>query len=360
MEREVVRRRGWLTAEEFLDLLGATNLIPGPNSTEMAIHIGYRRAGVVGSLLAGLCFIVPAAAITAGIAWIYVHYGRLPRVQSFLSGVQAAVVAVVAVAVWNLGRSALKRSGLWVLGAAALVASLLEVPELAVVFGGGILWLLALKLLLRTGDRGKAPDGAAVALLGGVGSLGTLAAPAAASTVPPSLPAIALFFLKVGSVLYGSGYVLVAFLMRGLVEERAWLSHAALLDAVAAGQVTPGPVFTTATFVGYLLAGAPGAAVATAAIFAPSFALVWLLSRLLSRMQTSVWLRHFLDGVNACSLGLMASAAVSLAPRVLAAPLPLGVAVLSLLLGGRFGVNPSLLLLLGAAGGVLQLVFSSS
>ncbi len=359
MRRELVDRRRWLSEQEFLDLLGATQLIPGPNSTEMAIHIGYRRAGLSGLLLAGLGFIVPAAVITGLLSWLYVRYGRLPSVQPMLVGIQASVVAVVALAVWSLSRTALRDGRLWLLAGLAAVASIAGVPELVVFFGGGLLYLGSVSFLLPA-LRGRQGTSSLPGLVVSLGGLGASQAPifpsvptSVSETMAPlsvSLPALALFFAKVGSVIYGSGYVLVALLLRGLVDDRAWLPRATLLDAVAIGQVTPGPVFTTATCVGYLLRGPVGAVVATAAIFAPSFALVWGLDKLLSRLRRSPHLRVFLDGVNACSLALLAATAGGLLAGLWSrgAYLWLGWSIAALLVGGLAKLNPSWLVVAGA------------
>ncbi len=362
MRRELVERRGWLTSQEFLDLLGATQLIPGPNSTEMAIHIGYRRAGLRGLLAGGLCFIVPASLITLLLSWLYVRYGRVPKAQPMLLGIQASVVAVVALAAWSLGRTALRSRGLWLLGALAFMASLCGVPELVIFFGGGLLYLLCASWLEPALRRRLAAPSQAPSFffsLGGLGLFDTLPAappaalPSAATLV--SLSSLAWFFLKVGSVIYGSGYVLVALLLRGLVEERGWLPRTMLLDAVAIGQVTPGPVFTTATCVGYLLRGSLGALVATTAIFAPSFALVWGLDKLLVRLRHSARLRVFLDGVNACSLALLAATAGGLLASFLqrGAYLWLGFGLGALVLGIVAQINPSWLIVAGALAGLL-------
>lgn len=357
MQRELVERRAWLSPAEFLDLLGATNLIPGPNSTEMAIHIGYRRAGLAGSLVAGLCFIGPAALITLAVTWLYVRYGRLPRVQPILQGIQASVVSVVALAAWSLARTALSRPGLWRLFGLAFAASLAGFPELAVFFAGGLSY--GLVSLGRTYFAARRPPSASAvggALLAAAGSTkpaaaASLLAVAASPGGAVSLSALGWFFVKVGSVIYGSGYVLVSLLLRGIVEEQHWLPRSVLLDAIAIGQVTPGPVFTTATCVGYLVRGGAGAAVATLGIFAPSFALVWLLVALLARLQRSRWLRVFLDGVNACSLAVLASTACQLFYGLRASPAWLGFG-LAVLLCGRFaGLNPSWLIVAGAAAG---------
>jgi chromate transporter len=259
MEDEVVQRRRWMTREEFLDLLGATNLIPGPNSTEMAIHVGHRRGGMPGLVVAGACFILPAAMVVGLLAWVYVRFGSLPQAESLLYGVKPVVPAVIVQALWRLGRSAVKS---WLLGAVALLAAGLGfagVHELAIIFGAGAV-VAVLRTLHRKGGR------SALGLLAaGVGP-GLASAPAAAAggAVPFGLLPLLLFFMKVGAVLFGSGYVLIAFLRADLVERWGWLTESQLLDAVAVGQVTPGPVFTTATFIGYVLGGPVGAVVATA------------------------------------------------------------------------------------------------
>lgn len=366
MQRELVERRAWLTQAEFLDLLGATNLIPGPNSTEMAIHIGYRRAGVLGSLVAGGCFIGPAALITLCAAWLYVRYGGLPRVQPMLQGIQAGVVAVIGLAAGSLGRTALPRPGLWGLAALAFAAALAGLPEILVFFGGGLLYVAARQLGERFPAR-RPPGGAATVagllLFSAGGGVAPSAAMAVASAATPatagavSLPALGWFFVKVGSVIYGSGYVLVPLLLRGLVEEHHWLSRSVLLDAVAIGQLTPGPVFTTATCVGYLLRGGAGAAVATLGIFAPSFVLVWLLVALLRRLAHSRPLRQFLDGVNACSLAVLVATACLLLYGERGSPGWLGFSVLAFVIGYRVRLNPSWLIVAGAvAGGVVGAV----
>jgi len=299
MEDEIVGRRGWLSRAEFLDLLGAANLIPGPNSTEVAIHVGYARAGWPGLVVAGACFILPAALIVTGFAWAYVRYGALPAVGGFLYGVKPVVIALVAQALWRLGRTALRTRGLAALAVAAAAANALGANELAVLAGAAVLGLAA------RGMRGAAALVAAPAV----------AAPAAAAGV--GLWPLFLFFAKVGSVLFGSGYVLLAFLRTGLVVERGWLTEAQLLDAVAVGQVTPGPLFTTATFVGYLLGGGAGAAVATAGIFLPAFVFVAASAPFLPRLRASPTAAALLDAVNAASLALMAVVSAYLARAAL-------------------------------------------
>lgn len=350
MEDECVRRRGWLTQAEFLDLVGATNLIPGPNSTEMAIHIGHRVAGWPGLVVAGVCFIVPAALIVGALAWAYVVYGQLPPVAGVLYGVKPVVIAVVAQALWRLGRSAIRSPLLAAVAVAAAVLVAVGVHELAVLFGAG----LAVPVLRGLVRRPHAPA-ASLALLA------TPALPAAgvaAGAVPFGLWPLFWFFVKVGSVLFGSGYVLLAFLRADLVERYGWLTEQQLLDAVAVGQVTPGPVFTTATFIGYLLGGPGGAAVATVGIFLPAFVFVALSVPLMPRLRRSKVAGAFLDGVNAASLALMAVVAVQLGRAALVDGLTVGLAVASAVLLLRFRANATWLVLGGAAAGLARAVLA--
>jgi len=310
MEEEVVRRRCWLSREEFLDMLGATNLIPGPNSTEMAIHVGHARAGMPGLIVAGSCFILPATVMTLGIAWIYVRFGALPRVSSFLYGVKPVITVIVLQALWRLGRTAIKSMALGVLTAAAVAASALGVHELMVLFGGGLLAMLANR-------RGAVGRDLSAVLPWKLGTPMATAALAGAAAAPFSLTALFLFFLKVGSVLFGSGYVLLAFLRADLVERWHWLTNAQLLDAIAVGQFTPGPVFCSATFIGYLLGRTPGAVLATLGIFLPAFVFVSLSGLILPRLRRSKLAGAFLDGLNAASLALMAVVSWELARTAL-------------------------------------------
>jgi chromate transporter len=341
MEEEVVRRRSWLTREEFLDLLGATNLIPGPSSTEMAIHIGHRRAGFAGLLVAGTCFIVPAVVIVWLLAASYVRYGRLPAVEGLLTCVKPVVIAVVVQALWALGRTALRTGTLLGVGVAAAGSLLLGVHELAVLFGAG-----ALVVVLRLGRPSTVPLLVPLPLI------------AAAGGVPFGLPALFLTFLKIGSVLFGSGYVLLAFLRADLVERLGWMSEAQLLDAVAVGQVTPGPVFTTATFVGYVLGGHAGALAATAGIFLPAFVFVALSGPLVPRLRRSSWASAFLDGVNAASLALMAVVAWQLGVSAIRGPLTATLALAAAVLLLRYRVNSSWLVLGAALVGLLAGAFA--
>ena len=334
MEDEVVRRRRWLTREEFLDLLGATNLIPGPNSTEMAIHIGLRRAGAAGLVVAGTAFIVPAMLVTLGFAWAYVRFGRLPAAEGILYGVKPVVIAVVVQALLGLLRTASRTVFLAALVLAAIAATAAGVNEIAVLLGAGVLSVAA---------RGAAKwRGSALAAAAGLGS------GAAGAAAPFGLTALFLFFLKVGSILFGSGYVLLAFLRRDLVDRWHWLTESQLLDAVAVGQLTPGPVFTTATFVGYVLGRVPGALVATLGIFLPAFVFVALSGPLVPRVRRSPAAGAFLDGVNAGALALMAVVTWQLG-RAAVVDLPTtGIALASAILLVRGGVNSAWLVLGGA------------
>ena len=347
MEDEVVRRRRWLTRDEFLDYLGATNLIPGPNSTELAIHIGMSRHGWAGLLVAGASFILPSTLIVGAIAWAYVRYGTLPQVAGLFNGITPVVIAIILSALWQLGRTAMKSAGLVVLGLAALVALLIGVHELVVLLIAGVVGPCLV---------GATPWRRRLAVLAGaVGGWGASSgvAVAAGSLAPTALSLWALFlvFARIGAVLFGSGYVLVAFLRADLVQRLGWLTERQLLDAVAVGQVTPGPLFTTATFVGYLLGGAAGATVATVGIFLPAFVFVALSGPLVPRLRRSRVAGAVLDGVNVASLAMMAAVTLQLGSATLRAPLPVALAGLSLVLLSRYSINPTWLVALGATVG---------
>ena len=257
-----------MTRQQFLDMVGAANLIPGPTSTETAINTGFVRAGWPGLCVAGACFILPAALITGAFAWAYVRFGTMTKAVSVLGGIKAAVIAVIAIAIFRLGKSAVRNVGLAALGVLALAAFLLGLNPLLILLGGGILGMV-----VRRAANLRDAGAALIAPLRRISwqSGGLAVAVSGAMAAPPSVWRIGLFFLRVGAVIYGGGYVLLAFLEQGLVREHAWLTQRQLLDAVAIGQFTPGPVFSTATFIGYILGGAPGAAVATLGIFLPSF-----------------------------------------------------------------------------------------
>jgi chromate transporter len=352
MEDEIVRRRQWLSRDEFLDLLGATNLIPGPNSTEMAIHIGHRRAGWAGLIVAGSCFILPAALLVTALAWVYVEFGRLPKAEGLLYGVKPIIIAVVAQALWGLGRSALKTKPLAVLAVAAAAASLLGGNELVILFGSGFLGVAVRGLVQRKPAGGTTPLLAAVPAL--PLPLAAATGSVAGGAAPFALWTMFLFFLKVGSVLFGSGYVLLAFLRADLVDRWQWLTEGQLLDAIAVGQITPGPVFTTATFIGYLLAGPPGAALATIGIFLPAFFFVAISGPLVPRLRRSALAGAFLDGVNVASLALMAVVTWHLGRVALTDWLTVTLALLSSLLLLRFRLNSAWLVLGGAGVGLMS------
>ena len=351
MEDEVVRRRRWITQEEFLDLLGATNLIPGPNSTEMAIHIGHRQAGFAGLLVAGGFFILPAALIVGALSWAYVSFGSLPQAEGVLYGVKPVVLAIVLQAIWRLARSALKTRLLWMMGAATVLLSYLGVNELAILFGTGAV-VAASKSIISGKSAGAA--GFMPGIWPGISAAtATAAVGTAAAAAPFGLWPMFLFFVKIGSVLFGSGYVLLVFLRADLVDRLHWLTEGQLLDAVAIGQITPGPVFTTATFIGYVLSGIPGALVATAGIFLPAFFFVAVSGPLVPRLRRSPAAGAFLDGVNAASLALMAVVMVQLAHTAMVdyATIAIGVAAAALLL--RYNLNSTWLILGGTIAGML-------
>ena len=345
MQDEVVARRRWMDDQEFLDLVGATNLIPGPNSTEMAIHVGFRRARWRGLVTAGTCFVMPAALIVLALAVVYVRYGSTPQGEAVLYGIAPVVIAVVFQALMRLGRTAVKDVWLGVVGVAALALYLLGVNELVVLFGGAFVMIL-----VRNAPR--------------LGSSHHVWVPWAVpgmsliAQVEPQrafdLGRLFLVFLKVGALLYGSGYVLLAFLRSDLVHDLGWLTERQLLDAIAIGQMTPGPVFTAATFIGYVLGGFTGAAIATIGIFLPSFVFVAALNPLVPRLRRSVWASAALDGVNVAALGLMAGVTYQLGLRAVV-DLPTAIlAVAAAIALFRFRVNSLWLVLAGAVvGGVV-------
>lgn len=303
LREEVVARRGWLREQEFLDLIGAANLIPGPTSTEVVMHSGYRRAGWPGFLAGGLLFILPAAAIVLVFAWLYVRYGTTPAGEYLLYGVKPVIIAIVIQALWGLGRAALRSRWLVVLGAATATLYLLGVGEIPLIFGAALLTTLVVnraRLRPRT-VRSIVPLWAL--------PLPALAVVAADAATPYSLPRLFLSFLKIGTFLYGSGYVLLAFLQTEFVEGRGWITQDVLLDAVAVGQFTPGPLFTTATFIGYYVGGFSGALVATVAIFLPAFLFVAGSVPILPRLRRSRWTAAALDGVNVAAVALMIAVA---------------------------------------------------
>ncbi|TMI76362.1 MAG: chromate efflux transporter [Bacillati bacterium ANGP1] len=344
MRDEVVRRRRWMTDQMFLDLVGATNLIPGPNSTEMAIHIGYARAGWRGLLVAGGCFIVPAMVIVIAFAWGYTRYGTVPAAVRLLYGIKPVIIAVIAQALWSLGRTAVRGWLTAATGAVALGLFFAGVNELLLLAAGG----LAVMLVANASKlRGAAA--------GFVSAATWTPAAAILTPVPFAFSTLALVFLKIGSVLYGSGYVLLAFLRADFVLRLGWLTDRQLLDAVAVGQFTPGPVFTTATFIGYLLGGVPGAAVATAAIFLPAFVFVAASHPFIPRLRRSPWAGTLLDGVNVTSLALMAGVTWQLGRVAVTDVTAAVLAVVSAGLLIKYRVNSAWLVVAGAAIGVARL-----
>ncbi|MFN2136402.1 MAG: chromate efflux transporter [Candidatus Promineifilaceae bacterium] len=346
---EVVVRRGWMSEQHFLDLVGATNLIPGPNSTEMMMHTGQERAGWKGLLVAGACFILPAAMLVTILAWAYVTYGATPQGENLLYVVKPVVAVIVLQALIKLGRKAVKNWQLGLLGAAVFVLYLLGVNELVLLFGTAGL-MLAIAFIRRQFFTALiAPP------LAGLPAV--LRAPLLAlqESAPVNLGQLFLVFLKTGAVLYGSGYVLLAFLRNDLVLRLGWLTDQQLIDAVAIGQVTPGPILTTATFIGYVLAGVPGAIVATLGIFLPSFVFVSILNPLVPRMRQSELLAALLDGVNVAALGLMAGVTLILGRAAVIDVYTVLFALIAAVLVFRFKIS-SILLVGGAA--VLGLLLS--
>ena len=354
MRDEVVDRRRWLSDAEFLDLLAATNLIPGPNSTEMAIHLGYRRAGLAGLALAGVCFILPAALIVLPIAWAYARYGETPQAAWLAYGIAPVIIAIVAQALVKLGRAALTGVVPALLAAVAAGLSIAGVNEL-LLLGGGAAAGLAVAVARSYGSGaagGGATAGFAIALAAGSACLhAATTVAAAAASVPVTLTRLALFFLKVGSILFGSGYVLLAFLRADLTERWGWLTDQQLIDAVTVGQVTPGPVFTTATFIGYLLGGVPGAVLATIAIFLPGFVFVAVTQPIIPKLRASVPMGGALDGVVAASLGLMLAVTWQLAQAALSDIATVGLSAAAAVILVVWKPNSTWLILAGAVAG---------
>ena len=346
MENELVQRRRWLTRDRFLDLLGAANLIPGPSSSELAIYIGFERAGWLGLLVAAVCFVLPAALMVGAIAFAYVRFGSMPQIGNVLYGIKPVVIAVIVQALASLAPKAVKSVRLGVIGAIACAAAALGGNVMLVLLGAGALALIAHGVATK---REGSPAFFWSALTGGAGA----GAGVAAATTPIGLMPLFLVFLKIGAVVFGSGYVLIAFLRADLVDRLHWMTEAQLLDAVAVGQVTPGPVFTTATFIGYLLAGTRGAIVATVAIFLPGIVLVAATRPLVARARSSPSAGAFLDGVNVASLALMAVVTVQLAGAALVDVPSVAVALVSAVLLLRFKVNTTWLIAGGAIVGLV-------
>jgi chromate transporter len=344
MEDEVVRRRGWMTRERFLDLLGVTNLIPGPNSTEMAIHIGHDRRGWAGLAVAGASFILPAVLLVTAIAWAYVRFGALPQVAGGLYGVKPVIIAIVVQALWRLGKSAVRSRVLAGLAVMALAASLAGVNELIILATAGA--------ALAIGRRSRERAGQAAAWLP-LPFFGAATATATTATATVGLWPLFLLFLKAGSVLFGSGYVLLAFLRSDLVERLHWLTESQLLDAIAVGQITPGPVFTTATFIGYILGGPAAATVATLGIFLPAFVFVAISGPLVPRLRRSITAGAVLDGVNVASLALMAAVTIQLGRAAIIDVPSACLAAIGAIVLLRYKLNSAWLMLGGAVVGAV-------
>jgi chromate transporter len=339
MEERFVRRLNWLSRERFLDLLGAVNLLPGPSSTELAIYLGEIRGGLPGLIVAGACFILPAAVLVIALAWAYQAYGSVPQVAGLLVGIKPVVVALIAQAVWNLARTALKNLPLAILAAAVVALAALGAPVLVLLIGAGVLWTA-----IREGARLSNARNRSALVLGIFG-------PVAANSI--GMAALFVYFLKIGAILFGSGYVLLAVLRADLVLRLHWLTDAQLLDAIAVSQATPGPFFTVSTFIGYLLNGWKGAALATAGMFLPAFIYVAATARFLPALRKSPIAGAFLDGVNAAAVALMGFVGYQFA-RAALLDLPLiAIAVLSVFLLFRYRVNSTWLVLGGAVLGIL-------
>lgn len=345
MQREAVERRKWMSQAQFLDLVGACNLLPGPGSTQVAMALGYSRGGWMGLCVAGACFILPASLATLALAWAYVRYGNLAQVQGLLYGTKPVMVAIIVQAIWKLGQTAYRRWPLALAGLACLAAAILGAPPIAVLLASGGLALLA------AWQSNRPTTAMGIAGLPIAASGGASGAAGAIGLTPLFL--VFLVFLKLGVIVFGSGYVLAAFLKADLVDRLHWITEPQLLDAITAGQITPGPVFATATFIGFLLRGWPGAAVATVAIFLPSFLMAGMVGALAGHIRKSVLAAGFLDGVNAAAVALMAAVAMVLgrATFIDGWTWVLGLVSAALLL--RYKVNATWLILGGAALGMM-------
>jgi chromate transporter len=351
MHSEIVQRRKWLNDQEFLDLIGATNLIPGPNSTEMAIHVGFLRAGWPGLIAAGLCFIAPAMMIVLALAWAYVRFGSTPQVEWLLYGIKPVVIAIIIQAIWSLGVKAAKNlllavSGFLILG----LYFYFHINEIILLFAGGLVIMVITNL---TRLKGQSLKNIFIPPLFEINSLPINAIVA----VPYNLIVLFLTFLKIGAILYGSGYILFAFLHADFVTRLGWLTDQQLIDAIAVGQITPGPLFTSATFIGYLLGGGPGAFLATFGIFLPSFIFVAISNPFIPKMRNSIWVGSFLDGINIASLSLMTAVTfqLGLASLIDLPTILIGLLSLGLLL--RYKVNSTWLIAGGALAGFLISLF---
>ncbi len=348
IELEVVQRRGWLSREKLLDLLSISNLIPGPNSTELVIHVGLEQAGWQGAIVAGASFIIPAMLLVWGLAIAYVEYQTIPAIGWLLYGVKPVIIAIIAQALWKLGRSALKNIPTWSAGVLVLALYFLKINEIALMLGAGI--VVSLVHNLTSFKKNKSLS----IFLFPFFLFPFPLASVASETYPKTWTAVFLSFLKIGSVLYGGGYVLLAFVQQEFVDRTHWLTSQQLLDAVAIGQFTPGPLFTTATFIGYLVAGNLGAIAGTIGIFLPAFILVPLINPFVAKLRKSPWTAGFLDGVNAASIGLMAAVAWELGRGTLIDVWTIIIAIASLVILLKFPkVNSAWLVIAGDAIGWL-------
>ncbi len=343
MHDETVTRRKWLSDQEFLDLIGATNLIPGPNSTEMAIHLGYLRAGWLGLIVGGACFIGPAMLIVLLLAWSYMSFGSTPQAGWLLYGVKPVVIAIIVQALFNLGRKAVKGTLTAAVACGVIILYFFRVNEIALLFAGGLIVML----IMNWNRLNKKVMGVTLIPVGCLGAISQI-------SHPFSMSLLFLTFLKIGAVLYGSGYVLLAFLRADFVVRLGWITEQNLIDAIAIGQVTPGPVFTTATFIGYIMGGIPGALLATLGIFLPSFLFVAISNPIIPRMRRSSWVSGLLDGVNVASLGLMGAVTWQLGRASVIDPLTILIAVISFVLLVRFKINSTWLIASGALAGLLN------
>jgi chromate transporter len=354
MEDEVVNRREWLTREQFIDLIGATNLIPGPNSTEMAIHIGYVYAGWLGLIVAGVGFVLPAVLITMGLAWGYVNFGTIPQVAGLLYGIKPAVLGVIIDALWRLGKKAVKTSKLLTIAIfVALLVWFADVSEIIALLIGGVIGMIWLQFPPRNPQSDESANLLIAGITTGIALKASATAIGLVKSIPVSLWQLGYSFLKIGGTLFGGGYVLLSLVQSEFVDGYGWLTQSQLLDAISIGQFTPGPILTTATFIGYVIGGIPGAIVATIAIFLPSFILVAATNPLIPHLRKSKWLAAFLDAVNVSALALMLVVTIQLALATLGTPPRLdwaavSIAIGSAILGIRFQVSSAWLVLGGA------------
>ncbi len=357
MREEIVRRRKWISDERFIDLISIVNLIPGPNSTELAIYLGYLRAGWLGLILAGVCFIGPAMLIVLTLAWLYVRFGSLPQITWLFYGIKPVVIAIVTQALIGLCRTTLKSVLSIALAVLVLILYLSGVNNLLLLVGCGLVFVLVRRIKKGGPPKGVMSLALPVFLLRTPWQTLTIVGVAASET-PISLPVLFLTFLKIGVVLYGSGYTILAFLRPEFVLGLHWLTDRQLLDAVSIGQLTPGPVFTTATFVGYLVGGWQGALLATLAIFLPSFVLVSIIHPLAKRLRRSPWTAMILNGINIAALALIAGVLIQLGQNALIDIVTWAIAIASLAILLRYKINSVWLIAAGALIGVVRFLIA--